>query len=78
MNKHYPFDGDYRKTPKTKFFCAMCQKDLKPSATNVEYVFLGDPAEYVTDPQRLDGLEMKVPLGPECSKKIPPGYRVTE
>lgn len=77
MDKYHPFDGDYRKVPKTSFFCAMCQKDLKPSP-EVEYVFLGDPAEYVTDPQQLDGVEMKVPIGPECAKKIPPAYRVTE
>ena len=77
MDKHFPFNGDYRKTPKTKLFCAMCQKDIKPSAY-IEHVFLGDPADHVKDPLRLDGDEIKVPIGPECAKKIPAGYRVTE
>jgi hypothetical protein len=76
MKQHYPFSGDFRKSPKTNFFCAICQKDLNKNAKHIEYVFLGDPAEFVTDPKRLEGNEIKVPIGPECAKKIPPEYRV--
>lgn len=76
MERHFPFEGDFRRAPKTRFFCALCQKDLNPDAANIEYVYLGDPAEFVADPARLDGSEMKVPVGPECARKIPPGYRV--
>jgi len=74
-NKNFPFDGDYRRNPKTDFFCAMCQKDIVPNS-EVYHVYLGDPAEFIVDPKRLDGSELKVPIGPECAKKIPAAYRV--
>lgn len=67
------FDGDFRKQPKTNFFCAVCQRDLNPKKS-VSYVYLGDPCNHVVDPQQLEGNEIKAPVGPECRNKIPNEY----
>lgn len=70
MDRFYAFDGDFRRQPKTNYFCAFCQKDLNPCAT-AGYVFLGDPADHIVDPNHLEGGELKAPIGPECQKKVP-------
>lgn len=77
MEKNFYFDGDFRRNPKTDFFCALCQKDLNPNSKNIQYVYVGDPALFVTDPERLEGNELKVPVGPECINKIPSFYRIS-
>lgn len=75
INRFFPLNGDFRKNPKTNFFCAICQKDLDPKKKNY-YVFLGDPCDHVVHPDYLEGNEIKAPIGSECIKKIPNIYRV--
>lgn len=76
MDDTFYFDGDFRKRPKTDFFCVVCQKDLKKAAG---YVLLGsgDVCELV-HPAHLRGDEVHCPVGSECIKKIPPDFWVDE
>ena len=76
MEKSYYFDGDFRREPKTDFFCVVCQKDLKSAKG---YIMLGtaDICES-RHPDALRGDELKVPVGSECIKKIPKEYIVED
>lgn len=51
-------DMDFRRTPKTSTFCAICQRDIKngPAA----YVYLHEEPCVIVDPKRLDGTEVVV------------------
>jgi hypothetical protein len=73
------FDPDYRKPPKTQFYCAICEKDLKHSSHSIivgelsnswmEAIHPDDAAEFY---DVSNGNEIYVsPVGPECAKKIP-------
>jgi len=75
--RHFGLDGDFRREPKTSFFCSICQRDLDPNNKGVEYVYLGDPCDHVVHPDFLEGGEIKAPIGPECKKRVPAQYRIT-
>ena len=67
MKKFY-FDSDFRRSPKTDTFCCVCMRDImKPKF----FVWLGDPSDHVVHPHELTGIELKSPIGSECSRKIP-------
>lgn len=67
-------DMDFRRTAKTSTFCAICQRDIR--GTPAAFVYLNEEPCIIVAPARLDGTEIKVPVGSECIKKIPPDYRV--
>ena len=68
-------DPDFRRNPKTSFFCWRCQKDLKPEQS-VRWIHLinggtdilhpESESEYVPD----NGDMAMFPVGMDCAKKI--------
>ena len=71
MESSFYFDGDFRKNPKTKIFCAICQRDLKHTEY---YIYLGTDVCEIRHPKHLLGDELVVPIGSECCKLIPKEY----
>lgn len=74
-------DPDFRRTPKTKLFCALCQRDIKPGAE--KYAFIFDMSMTVMHPVDVqaaqaempaDSLYGWLPVGPECAKKLGAGW----
>lgn len=71
------FDYEARREPKTRFYCAMCQKDMTEAATKIcRIVHLIDGGsqvlhpldEHVYIPDAGDcGLQL---IGPDCAKKL--------
>ena len=65
------FDGDFRRNPKTKLFCAICQRDIE---TPAGMVLLGDDVCEIINPSQALGNEYKVAVGPECLKNLPKDF----
>ena len=71
-------DPDYRRQPKTNFFCVLCQRDIKDETARWMHEVDGggaichvsDSAHYEATPGDLGAQ----PVGPHCAKKIPEGY----
>ena len=57
---------DFRKTPKTETYCAICQKDLKVVAGRI---FIINEGFTVVHPSDAVGIQSSN-VGPECAKKI--------
>lgn len=73
-------DPDYRKTPKTDFFCCACQRDLNPSRPCRQVYLVGNgldvlhPSEWATYDPATDStghdLRGKYPIGNDCARKL--------
>ncbi len=75
-------DGDYRKNPKTQFYCCACQKDMDPAkpcfavhlVEGGPYVLHpGDEAAYQADALangQQPGELGCFPIGNDCAKKL--------
>lgn len=75
----WDLDPDYRKEPKTDFYCLLCQRDIKNKATAkaVHVVEGGSCICHPDDDQLHEGKPDDCgmyPVGPECCKKIPADY----
>lgn len=71
MGKRLHFlDADFRKEPKTRWFCAICQRDVKHGYRKawMEDDGLGQHLVHKDD---LDGSEFQVLIGSACAKKVP-------
>lgn len=77
-------DGDYRRDPKTDWYCACCQKDLKPAAS-YRVVHLVDDGPYVLHPDDEAAYQEQAkrqqggqntgdlgcfPVGMDCARRI--------
>jgi hypothetical protein len=61
-------DPDYRRNPKTPFFCIRCQKDIKPGQGH-RWVYCGVDLAFAVHPEDVTN-EDKFPIGSDCAKKI--------
>lgn len=67
------FDADFRKDPKTKLFCAYCQRDLNINKLSfMAYLdFEKEPTIYNPNYKGMfDDKVLICPIGSECAKKI--------
>ena len=62
---------DFRRNPKTKHFCHLCQRDI---SGNYKTVRASDDYMCAIDPESQEGSLINV--GPECAKKIPKAYYI--
>lgn len=69
---HVYLDPDFRRSPKTGYFCAVCQRDIRAPGARRFYM----DGLCAVDPSALKGDELLVHVGPECAKKIPAGWTV--
>lgn len=66
-------DPDFRKTPKTDNYCAICQKDIKVARLAV---YLLDSFNAV-HPEDAEGKGFELAeIGPECARQVPKEYLV--
>jgi hypothetical protein len=74
MRTHY-LDPDFRRTPKTNQFCAICQKDIKEAGLKKAVkIYLNDGCFSAVHPDDIGELKVKVItgiVGAECKKNIP-------
>lgn len=68
-------DYDARRTPKTDFSCAMCQRDLDPRSSKVRWIRLVDEVLILHPADDAlyaggDAGQQTLPVGPECVRKI--------
>lgn len=69
---HVFVDPDFRRNPKTDYFCGVCQRDIKKPGAPRFYMEDG----CAVDPKALAGDEILCHVGPECQKKIPADWLV--
>lgn len=67
------FDGDFRRVPKTRSFCAVCQRDTKSPAHSI---YLGNDVSIAIHPDDKDNDCILVPIGPECERRFPTEFLV--
>lgn len=71
MSARFRFlDPDFRREPKTDFFCCRCQKDLP--RTHDLFVYLEHDYAHILHPDDAPSYQHagKHPIGPECAKKV--------
>lgn len=64
-------DPDFRRTPKTKVFCCVCQRDLRPKAAR-RFVFLqSDGWHTIEHPQDQHSENVvRHAVGLDCARKL--------
>lgn len=81
MERFY-FDPNFRRSPKTDCYCAVCQKDLIPNQINWQLGVVAKTgfceAIATADLSNIEGIDdiMMLPVGNECARKIPGDYLV--
>lgn len=75
-------DPDYRREPKTEFFCALCQRDIKNknTACGIHVVEGGNSICHPGDSHLYEGDSGDCGIyyvGPECAKKVNKEYRLS-
>jgi len=66
-------DPDYRKDPKTDFYCVRCQKDIKPGMRfKMVYKLKNEPLIiHPEDAKLCNGIDIEwVQIGLDCAKKV--------
>ena len=81
MRTHF-LDPDFRRTPKTMQFCAVCQRDIKEKGLKKSVkIYLNDGCFEAVHPADIGELKVKVLIGivgAECKKNIPNEFIITE
>lgn len=85
------FDPDYRRRPQTNHFCCLCQRDIGApvdQTPHLHYIDGGNCILAQADEERYQAMseaqpgrqhagEMGCfPVGPDCAKKVPPGFLI--
>lgn len=72
---HYT-DPDYRRSPKTACYCAVCQRDIRDVAKATRVILWGDELSHIVHPADATSNDMPALIGPECAKEIPAEFIV--